>query len=214
MSIANDIRNERQKDPKTLEREIDATRVQMGRTLDALERKLSPGQLLDHYLGIVGEHGGEFAANFGNSIKQNPVAMMLTAIGLTSLMFSPNRKVEDNRSKITEDLSRAGESIKAAGERARNQVTNSKDAMAETLSDTASSTQAQARRAREGFNFLLEEQPLLLGALGIAVGAAIGAALPRTEQEDRVMGRGRDKTIGQAKQRSAEVYERVRESVR
>jgi hypothetical protein len=84
----------------------------------------------------------------------------------------------------------------------------------ETVSETASSTQAQARQAREGFNFLLEEQPLLLGVLGVALGAAMGAALPRTEREDRVMGRARDKAVGQAKQRGAEAYDQVRESVR
>ena len=35
---------------------------------------------------------------------------------------------------------------------------------------------------------LLEEQPLILGAIGIAVGAAIGAALPITQTEDNWMG--------------------------
>jgi hypothetical protein len=53
---------------------------------------------------------------------------------------------------------------------------------------TATTAQAQANRAREGFNTLLEEQPITLGALGLAVGAAIGAMLPSTEQEDRLLG--------------------------
>ena len=35
---------------------------------------------------------------------------------------------------------------------------------------------------------LLEEQPLILGAIGLAVGAAIGAALPITQTEDNWMG--------------------------
>ena len=35
---------------------------------------------------------------------------------------------------------------------------------------------------------LLEEQPLILGAIGLAVGAAIGAALPITQTEDHWMG--------------------------
>lgn len=35
---------------------------------------------------------------------------------------------------------------------------------------------------------LLEEQPLILGAIGLAVGAAIGAALPMTQTEDSWMG--------------------------
>lgn len=35
---------------------------------------------------------------------------------------------------------------------------------------------------------LFEEQPLVLGAIGLAIGAAIGAALPMTETEDSLMG--------------------------
>jgi hypothetical protein len=64
---------------------------------------------------------------------------------------------------------------------------------------------------REGFNSLLSEQPLLLGAMGIAVGAAIGAALPSTEQEDRLFGSTRDKALSEVKQRGAESYEQVRD---
>ena len=66
---------------------------------------------------------------------------------------------------------------------------------------------------REGFNSLLSEQPLLLGALGIAVGAAIGAALPPTEQEDRLFGSARDKALSGIKQRGTETYEQVRDKV-
>jgi ElaB/YqjD/DUF883 family membrane-anchored ribosome-binding protein len=47
-------------------------------------------------------------------------------------------------------------------------------------------------RSREQLNSsitrLLEEQPLILGAIGVAVGAAIGAAIPTTERENMLMG--------------------------
>ncbi len=38
------------------------------------------------------------------------------------------------------------------------------------------------------FNHLIEEQPLILAAVGVALGAAIGAALPNTQAEDSLMG--------------------------
>ena len=41
---------------------------------------------------------------------------------------------------------------------------------------------------RSKLSSLLEEQPLILGAIGLAVGAAIGAALPITQTEDNWMG--------------------------
>jgi ElaB/YqjD/DUF883 family membrane-anchored ribosome-binding protein len=80
------------------------------------------------------------------------------------------------------------------------------------MSETASTAQAQAKRAREGLNTLLEEQPIILGALGLAVGAAIGAVLPSTEHEDRLLGPVRDKTISQIKERGAEAFEQVRDT--
>jgi hypothetical protein len=88
------------------------------------------------------------------------------------------------------------------------------DAVKGSIGKTANLAQVQGRRAREGFNSLLEEQPLMLGALGIALGAAIGAALPSTESEDRMMGEARDKTIGKLKERGAERFEQARETVK
>ncbi|RYB06952.1 DUF3618 domain-containing protein [Lichenibacterium ramalinae] len=44
------------------------------------------------------------------------------------------------------------------------------------------------REVKSKLSNLLEEQPLILGAIGLAVGAAIGAALPMTETEDSLMG--------------------------
>jgi hypothetical protein len=42
--------------------------------------------------------------------------------------------------------------------------------------------------ARQGFDDLIEGQPLVLGALALAVGAAIGGALPSSQAEDRMFG--------------------------
>ena len=44
------------------------------------------------------------------------------------------------------------------------------------------------REVKSKLSTLLDEQPLILGAIGLAVGAAIGAALPITETEDHFMG--------------------------
>jgi hypothetical protein len=63
MNHSSDLHYDAQKDPDTLEREIDQTRAQMDQTLGALGRKLSPGQLIDEALGLFREHGGDFAAN-------------------------------------------------------------------------------------------------------------------------------------------------------
>jgi hypothetical protein len=172
-----------------------------------------------------------------------PVALTATGIAWM-IFGSGNRSARDysaythNRIDYSDDgpLAGMGEKLESTSTAARSQLASSKEAMKEgvnmatdTMKDTLKQTtgtvketvkrttntaQMQAERAREGFNSLLEEQPLILGALGIALGAAIGAVLPSTEQEDRLVGEMRDKAMEKAKQLGGEAYERGREAAR
>jgi hypothetical protein len=55
-----------------------------------------------------------------------------------------------------------------------------------------------ASRGRERAADLFEDQPLVAGALAMAVGAAIGGLLPRTRQEDDAFGAYRDQVFDEA----------------
>ena len=56
----------------------------------------------------------------------------------------------------------------------------------------------QARRVEQGFQRTIHDNPLAVGAAAVAVGAVIGFALPRTQQEDALMGEARDGLLHQA----------------
>lgn len=56
----------------------------------------------------------------------------------------------------------------------------------------------------------MQQEPLVVGALGLAVGLAIGAALPSTPIEDRTFGAARDKLLGEAKSRASEGLEQAK----
>lgn len=60
---------------------------------------------------------------------------------------------------------------------------------------------AQARRAEQGFERELRQNPLAFGAVAVAVGAAIGLLLPRTDAEDRLLGEKKDMLLDQARER-------------
>ncbi|MEM0907740.1 MAG: hypothetical protein AAGJ94_10280 [Pseudomonadota bacterium] len=49
------------------------------------------------------------------------------------------------------------------------------------------------RRAGQGLLDFVKQEPLLAGALGLALGAAIGLALPATRREDKAFGPSRDR---------------------
>jgi hypothetical protein len=57
----------------------------------------------------------------------------------------------------------------------------------------------------------MHDQPLVLGALGLAAGALIGAVLPGSAAEDRLMGEARDRALAKAKEAGRESYRKARE---
>ena len=240
-----EIRTDAQKDPATLEREIDQTRANMDRTLGALERKLSPGQLIDEVMGFAREHAAEFASSLGRTVKENPMPALLTAVGVVWMLSSSNNRSRATRpydydnefsrsgefgtpeaegsswretgqraqSSAREAVSGIGQRAGAATDRVRETLSNSGQAMKDKISRTSDSAVAQGQRMREGVQNLFEDQPLVIGALGLAIGAAIGAALPRTEQEDKLLGEMRDNAVSTIKDQGAKAYEQVRETV-
>ncbi len=52
------------------------------------------------------------------------------------------------------------------------------------------------QRTTRSFSEIIEQQPLVLGAIGLAVGALVGAMLPRTRMEDEYLGEARDQIRG------------------
>ena len=85
------IRYASEKDPETLEREINQTRAEMNETLDSLERKLTAGQLLDQCLKFFGMKGTEIGSSVGKCLKDNPMPFFLTATGIGWMMFGPSQ---------------------------------------------------------------------------------------------------------------------------
>lgn len=231
------------KDPARIEQDIDRTRASLGRTVDALERRLSPGELVDQALGMAREHGGDFATNLGRSVRNNPMPVILTGVGLAWMMASSNEPrapvrrsasygdyedwtaegVEDSGSdssgRLKSGVSSAKSAIGSMGEkasRAKDSLKHSAGSLRHGTSGAVSGTgervRMQSQRLRSNFESLMEEQPLIVGAIGIAIGAALGAAFPRTESEDRLLGETRDSTMRAAKQRATEAYEDVKDT--
>jgi Protein of unknown function (DUF3618) len=226
------------KDPATIQREIDYTRAEMNKTLDALEQKLTAGQLLDQCLSFFGKTGRDVGTSLGRSFQDNPIPLVLTATGIAWMMTSPrdrNTSATTNDERVygaateaydaaTEKVSHLSTQAKSSALSARDQLARSKDAMKDAMTDTvdavkerASSTASiahdQARRIRQQFSSTLEEQPLVLGAIGLAIGAAIGLVVPSTDQEDRFMGEARDNIMQKGKEIGANAYEKGRESI-
>ncbi len=69
-----------------------------------------------------------------------------------------------------------------------------------------------ADSGRRSLTDALDREPLVLGAIGLAVGAALGAMLPSTRFEDETLGKTRDSLVhdaGRAVDRAAESAQHV-----
>jgi ElaB/YqjD/DUF883 family membrane-anchored ribosome-binding protein len=94
------------------------------------------------------------------------------------------------RDQVGDLGNRAGELARSTTESLSGLADNAQRAVRETSQqfvDTAYSS------AQSSVSFVLEDQPLLLAAIGLAAGATLGAIIPATPQENRLMGETRDK---------------------
>jgi len=79
----------------------------------------------------------------------------------------------------------------------------------ETAGNIAEQAQYQALRLEDGFQRALRESPLAVGAVTLALGTAIGLALPQTARENQLMGEARDGLLERAQDFAQETVEKV-----
>jgi ElaB/YqjD/DUF883 family membrane-anchored ribosome-binding protein len=200
-----------------IEREIAATRRDMDRTLNELQGRFTPGQLLDQGLDYARNSGAnEFVQNLGRSVKDNPMPVALVGIGLAWLMVT-NRS--NGRSTYRLDDSSGGtlretiHDMKDRATQAQESISDTVNSAREHLSRTADGARQQVDRAREGYDWLMREHPLALGAIGVAIGALLAGAAPRTRIEDQVMGEKRDELMDRAKEAATEQLDPVKNAL-
>jgi hypothetical protein len=222
------------KSPEQLEREIDEERAHIRHTLDVLEGKLSPGEIFDKVLDYTRRNGGEFSRNLVDAVTHNPIPVLMTAVGISWMLYQQNRTESPYQTGGNGwDYGQAGEgssegaaegmkdkaahlkdSARHARQRAGDAAHRASEGLRQRSDRIKHSTQEGAQRVSQGFNHMLDEQPLALGALGIALGALLGGTLPRTRQEDRMMGEASDRVTDKVKQTAERASEQAAESGR
>ena len=110
---------------------------------------------------------------------------------------------DDAREKLHDVKSRMGESVHDASSR-----------VGDTLHGATGALAQRAQQARGGFENMLQDNPMAAGAIAIAVGALLGAVVPTTEKENRLMGELGDKVTGKAKAAASTVYAKSADTVR
>ena len=116
-----------------------------------------------------------------------------------------------------------GEGLHEAGDRTRRMAHDLRDAGSDAIGGVRHAATGVGHQARDTFFDVLEREPLVIGAIGLAVGAAIGAFLPATTMEREHLGSTgealkekaealADRGMAKAKEAVAEVYETARDA--
>ncbi|MGV3650300.1 MAG: DUF3618 domain-containing protein [Devosia sp.] len=304
--------NENGKTAAEIEREIDSQRARVENTIDELQQRLSPGQLVDELLAYTKGGGGEFVSGLQKTVTANPLPVALLGVSLAWLMAKPNGTVPatdyrgtdqrwddsintrrgygtadeidyplatisgssltrvghtaDDRGRHYSEFAdesgkrwraladktgnRAGHFMDDAGNRfkgftdatgqqvkhfrdeagnlfedasgwashtfedaraalhdARDRVREQADRLGERAQDAGDQLRQQADRLNRTILSQFRDQPLVGGALAFAVGAALGAALPHTRQEDKVLGEAADAVKAKAVEEAHSLYQ-------
>jgi hypothetical protein len=86
------------------------------------------------------------------------------------------------------------------------------DQVQSTASGMAAGAQQGMQQAQSGFQDMMESAPLAVAAGAVALGIAVGLAIPETERENELMGPARDALVEQAQQTMQEtVQEKVQQ---
>lgn len=149
----------------------------------------------------TGGSSDSMSARAGNTVHRAKESLDSAKQQLGESVQSARERMQSTR----ERMQSAREHMQSARERAGQLAQSTRD----TASQISDSTRQQVDRARQGIGYLVREQPLALGAIGIALGAVLAAAAPRTRKEDELMGEASDRLTDRAKEAGKEKLEKA-----
>ncbi|HVG33975.1 MAG TPA: DUF3618 domain-containing protein [Pyrinomonadaceae bacterium] len=112
---------------------------------------------------------------------------------------------------VSNAASGAVNTVSNVASQARDQVGNLASRTADQMSNLGTQIQHGARRVQGQYQQSLQENPLAVGAVALAAGAAVGLMLPSTRMEDQWMGETRENLTQMAEQAARGTIEKVQQ---
>lgn len=128
------------------------------------------------------------------------------------------KSTQDKLGNVADSVSNAASTAYAT---ASDTVNSAYDSVSSKMSDAYSSAGDMAHRAydkagelghytQQQYEHYMDENPLAVGAIALAVGAAIGLAIPSTRYENEMMGETRDRLMEQAQTTANEYIDKAK----
>jgi hypothetical protein len=130
-----------------------------------------------------GVTGTDFVSVIGVAIRDNPLPAALIGMGLAWL-------ITGGKSPAKAAFGAVGNGLSTLGSQMSEGVRSASDAVTDSAASAIEGVRAGASVAsiRSTVGGILQQQPLLLGAIGLAIGAGVGASLPVSDIETQYLG--------------------------
>lgn len=168
----------------------------------------------------------EAATTVTSEFRNNPMPYALIGIGVAWL-FASHRKNRSwdggemtsewsaSRARSTSDLNEeVGWGVPSTGYASGSSSYSQSRGAYESGQSAGSYAQSQSagsrvQRLRSGWQGMLQDNPMALGAAALAAGALIGATIPATQVENEYLGEARDSVVESAKTLAEQTAEKV-----
>lgn len=156
----------------------------------------------------VGSVGRDTAARIRSSVGHAADAASETVSHVAGGVREASTTIAEHGSRTA---GQAADAVASAYDATTNAVSRAGDILSNTATSTAHAMQEKGTKwgstLQQSIGELFERQPLLLGAVGIAIGAGIAASVPATEAENKVMGGASDFVREAVSEKAAKVKE-------
>ena len=160
----------------------------------------------------VGDTASSAASGVAGAASSAARGISDAAGSAASGIGSAARGVGDRASAAVSGVGRAAGAVSSGARGAYESARHAGDSVRDSAYRASRSAYEAGRDSARRLDDMIQEHPLVMGALALAAGAAIGGALPRTRTEDEYLGEYSDhakETARETAQREAEKARRV-----
>ena len=175
----------------------------------------------------VAEKGSDFIKDLGDAARRNPVSAALIGMGIVWLFAGGKAGVGPGALIERTGMDRLPEAARDSFQTAREGITSATNSAADAVREASSAGIETATRmgsdyakllpdaanvldnVRGNLSDLFKAQPLALGAIGLAIGAGIAAALPHTDIENAYLGETSDSLKSKAAELAGEQIDKA-----
>jgi len=138
---------------------------------------------------------------------------------VSNTLKSATGKIGDTASGAYESVSNvAGNALSTVSDKASSAyegVTSAATSAYSSVTDYAGNAYEKAGeysvQAREQYDYYIEENPLAVGAVALAIGAAVGLAIPSTRYEGELLGEYRQQLLDKAQSAAGDLVDKAKE---